>query len=75
MLKAPFFTLILTWGFAPLSAHSTILLDLSKQISKVEFFAVGKPSLIKINGTGGKLTGNLEIEKNQIKGQFKVKLD
>lgn len=75
MLKARFFALILTWGFVPLSAHSTILLDLSKQTSKVEFFAVGKPSLIKINGTGGKLTGNLEIEKNQVKGQFKVNLD
>ncbi|OYZ23553.1 MAG: hypothetical protein B7Y39_04400 [Bdellovibrio sp. 28-41-41] len=54
---------------------ATIQVDLAQQKSEVEFFAVGKPSLIKINGTGGKLTGSLELDKNQIKGRIKVKLD
>ena len=48
--------------------------DLSKQETSVEFLAVGKPSLIKIKGDGAKLSGNIEIVENQIKGEFKVPL-
>jgi polyisoprenoid-binding protein YceI len=59
----------------PMSWAAVQQVDLSQQKSDVEFFAVGKPSLLKINGTGGKLIGNLELEKNQIKGRLKVKLD
>lgn len=54
---------------------AAVQVDLSQQKSDVEFFAVGKPSLLKINGTGGKLVGNLELEKNKITGRLKVKLD
>ena len=48
--------------------------NLSQQSSTVEFQAVGKPSMLKINGTGGKLIGNIEIELNHILGEFKVAL-
>ena len=48
--------------------------NLSQQSSTVEFQAVGKPSMLKINGTGGKLIGNIEIELNHILGEFKVVL-
>lgn len=67
MLKILLLLLPVSW--------STVQVDLAKQESAVEFFAVGKPSLLRINGTGGKLIGNLELEKNQIKGRFKVNLD
>lgn len=67
MLKLLIFLIPTTWA--------AVQVDLAKQTSEVEFFAVGKPSLLKINGTGGKLVGNLELDKNQIKGRFKVKLD
>ncbi len=61
--------------FLILTTWAAVQVDLAKQTSEVEFFAVGKPSLLKINGTGGKLIGNLELDKNQIKGRFKVNLD
>ena len=54
---------------------AAVQVDLSQQKSDVDFFATGKPSLLKINGTGGKLIGNLELDKNQVKGRLKVKLD
>jgi polyisoprenoid-binding protein YceI len=49
--------------------------DLALQDTLVEFFAVGKPSLLKINGTGGKLRGQIEIDGNQFKGDYKVNLN
>lgn len=67
MFKLLIFLIPTTWA--------AVQVDLAKQTSEVEFFAVGKPSLLKINGTGGKLVGNLELDKNQIKGRFQVKLD
>lgn len=58
----------------PISFAATKV-DLSRQKSEVEFFAIGKPSFLKINGTGGKLNGKLELDNNQIKGRFAVKMD
>ena len=49
--------------------------DLAQQETSVEFLAVGKPSLLKINGTGGKLVGQIEIEGGKISGEFKVALN
>lgn len=54
---------------------STKSFDLSKQESKVEFWAVGKPSLLKINGTGGKLTGKVDFNGKQGSGEFVVPLE
>lgn len=41
--------------------ETTKTIDLSSQESKVEFLAVGKPSMLKINGTGGKLKGHVRF--------------
>lgn len=49
--------------------------DLSKQDSKVEFWAVGRPSVLKINGTGGKLTGKVDFNGSQGSGEFIVPLE
>ena len=49
--------------------------DLSTQESKVEFFAVGKPSMLKINGVGGKLAGTIELAGMHAKGDFIVPLE
>ena len=43
---------------------AAVQVDLTKQTSEVEFFAVGKPSLLKINGTGGKLIGKSVALRN-----------
>ena len=51
------------------------LVDLSTQDSKVEFLAIGKPSLLKINGTGGKLKGHIEVHDGRISGQFVLPLE
>lgn len=48
--------------------------DLAKQESNVEFLAVGKPSLIKINGSGAKLQGSVEISPVAVNGTFVVQL-
>lgn len=54
---------------------STKVIDLVGQESKVEFLAIGKPSLLKINGTGGKLKGKIEVSGTKVTGQLSVALD
>ncbi len=49
--------------------------DLSTQESNVEFTAIGKPSLIRINGTGGKLKGSVSFANLIIAAEFIVPLD
>lgn len=49
--------------------------DLSTQESKVEFTAIGKPSLLKINGTGGKLKGQVSFANLLVSAEFIVPLD
>lgn len=56
-------------------ASAKKIIDLSKHNSKVEFLAIGKPSLLKINGTGGKASGNLEIEDKKVTGTIAVPLN
>lgn len=51
------------------------IVDLKDQESQVEFLAIGKPSLLKINGKGGKLLGKIELHENLITGEFIVALD
>lgn len=68
MLKILLLLLPMSWG-------AVQQVDLSKQTSEVEFHAVGKPSFLKIKGTGGKLSGNFELEDNKVKGRFGVKMD
>lgn len=50
-------------------------IDVGTQDSKVEFLAVGRPSLMKIRGTGGKLKGKLELSGGSISGELSVPLD
>jgi polyisoprenoid-binding protein YceI len=67
-----FFVLSSSIGFAEVSLKR--ILDLSTQESKVEFLAIGKPSLMKINGSGGKLKGQIEIDHNLVTGLVNVPL-
>ncbi len=62
LFSSPFFALAVTSA----KIEKPKLIDLSTQESKVEFVAVGKPSLIKINGTGGKLKGTLTIHDSKV---------
>lgn len=66
-------TLFLTSvGFSQTGLKRTI--DLSKEDTKVAFLAVGKPAMLKINGTGGKVKGLLEVENTLVKGSLNVPL-
>lgn len=56
-------------------AEVSRVIDLGGQESKVEFLAIGKPSLLKINGTGGKLKGKIEVSGTKVTGQLLVPLD
>lgn len=49
-------------------------IEIKDQESQVEFVAIGKPSLLKINGKGGKMTGLVEIDNSLISGNFIVPL-
>ena len=49
-------------------------LDLAKEESKVEFTAIGKPSLLKISGIGGKAKGLMELDGSNVKGDISVEM-
>lgn len=51
------------------------IFDLASEESKVEFKAVGRPSMLKINGTEGKLKGQVQISGENVSGEFIVSLD
>lgn len=51
------------------------IFDLSTQESNVEFTAIGKPSLLKINGTGGKIKGRASFTDLLVSADFIVPLD
>lgn len=49
--------------------------DLSKGESAVTFKATGRPSALKINGHGAKLSGKINTDEGGISGQLLIKLD
>jgi polyisoprenoid-binding protein YceI len=51
------------------------IVELDKFNSEVTFSATGKPSLIKINGEKGKLSGNLIFRGSEVSGKLKVLLE
>ena len=59
----------------PTLSFASVKVDLSQAPSGVEFLAVGKPSALKINGTGGKLAGTIEVDGTEIKGRILVKIN
>ena len=65
--------------FATSSAFGATL-DLSKATSKVEFLAIGKPSLLKIRGVAKQdgekkpLEGALKVEGDSVKGEAKFEM-
>ena len=48
------------------------IIDLANQDTKVTFLAIGKPSLMKISGTGGKILGEIQAIAKSIKGNISV---
>ncbi len=50
-------------------------IDLGQAQTSVEFLAIGKPSLLKIKGSGGKILGQVKLENGQITGRLNVSLD
>lgn len=72
-----YFNLILPLFIAQvtLASETKRIVDLKDQESQVEFLAIGKPSLLKINGKDGKLSGKVELNNNFITGEFIVALE
>lgn len=64
---------IIVLGFLTSTVHAQVI-DLSSG-AKVEFDAVGKPSMISIKGTGAKTTGKLEVKDGNVLGEFVVNLN
>lgn len=72
-------TLVATGAETP-KADAPKTLDLSLSETKVEFLAVGKPSMLKINGKakledGAKLEGVLQLKGDSLAGTAKFPLD
>ncbi len=51
------------------------IFELATEESKVEFRAIGRPSMLKITGTEGKLKGQVQINDENVSGEFIVPLD
>lgn len=63
-------------AFASLQANAAVkMLDLSKGESRIEFLAVGKPSMLKIRGKGGPLTGKVSVKDLIVSGIIDVDLN
>lgn len=58
----------------PAKYANSLKFDLAKNPSKVEFFIIGKPSMLKINGTGAKLYGFASITENVLNANVGVPL-
>lgn len=70
-----FFALVLMCSLVSTVTYASIRsLDLSKGESRVEFLAVGKPSMIKIKGKGGPLAGKLNIDGPKVSGLIDIAL-
>ena len=50
-------------------------IELSSQQSKIEFIAVGRPSMLKINGTGAKLNDHVDFKGLNVSAECVVPLD
>jgi polyisoprenoid-binding protein YceI len=71
---APFFLLagVLLFGYAPAQA-APLRLETEPQ-PQVEFVAVGRPSALKIKGTGVELNPSLSLEKGILQGKVEFSL-
>lgn len=68
---------LLSFAFEPIWASGSVAstVDLSKGESRVEFLAVGKPSALKIRGTGGPLLGKVGISDQGVSGTIDMDLN
>lgn len=46
--------------------------DLDKQVTKIEFTAIGKPAFLKIQGVGAKATGSIVLNLKTVNAHIKV---
>lgn len=66
-------TLFVSHGASVHAAMQTV--DLGKGESRIEFLAIGKPSMLKIRGKGGPLTGRLSVKDQTVSGIVDVDLN
>ena len=66
-------TIMMPWN--PALAAKPSQLDLSKGESRVEFVAIGKPSAIKIKGTGGPMQGLVKVADSGVTGTLNFDLN
>lgn len=59
---------------ASLSQAASRIFQFEPDASRVEFLAVGKPSMLKIKGKGAKVSGKIAQAENKFEGQIQVDL-
>ena len=61
---------------APVAAVVPVVSEsLSVKEGKVDFFAIGKPSMLKIHGTAQSLEGSFTPTEKEVSGHFVIKMD
>ncbi len=64
------YSMVAFCGTALAAPASKNVKQLTVESGKVEFLAIGKPSFLKINGTGGQPSGTLTITDGKATGDF-----
>lgn len=68
--------LLTAWSLSASAApQKARVIDLASQESKIEFLAIGKPSLLKIRGTEGRAKGQLSVDAGTVSGEIVVPLE
>ena len=60
---------------APASKSTRWIFDVSQGAGKVSFRAIGRPSMLKILGTGDRPDGTLEVKGDAVSGELTFKLE
>ena len=60
--------------FVPVSGFSSDYYYMTKNTNSVTWTAVGFPGFLRINGTGGKVSGELKSDGNKVYGRLEVAL-
>lgn len=75
-MKSLFNISLLSAIFLPLAASAAgIALQNPAGSGMVEFLAIGKPSALKIHGTGASPDAKLSLDKSQLKGSIEFQMD
>ncbi len=75
MLKPNYRNVLRVLTFFLMLNTSTALANYKTTSGKIDFYAIGKPSMLKIHGIANALEGTMNLLGDEISGKFKVKMN